>query len=61
MEKLYVIIGSNNFWYATFRASTQSEIDGWVKEVKMNCGENEETYPDELYLYEVNEVTTIKL
>ena len=57
MEKYYVILGNNNYWYSTFKASTQKEIDSAVKEVKMNIGKGSDTNlaePTELIVYEVN-------
>ena len=61
MEKTYIIVGDNNFWYSTFTASTQQEIDESVKEARMLAGEyNEEVDPHDLFLYEVQLIQTIK-
>lgn len=35
MEKTYVILGDNNYWYSTFKASTELEIAGAIQEVKL--------------------------
>ena len=57
--KQYIILGSNNFWYATFSAKTLQEAEREMQAIK----DSPETYPvaqpDTFYLYEVTEAGQI--
>ena len=61
MEKTYIIVGDNNYWYSTFKASTQLEIDAAIKDARQIVGENEEADCNEFYIYEANLIKTDKL
>jgi hypothetical protein len=64
MKKQYVIVGDNNFWYSTFEASTQDEIDSQVKFIRESIGEGSDMNLPEatkLFVYEATLIKTEKL
>lgn len=61
MKKQYIIVGDNNYWYSTFRASTQEEIDEEIKYVRQWVGEFQEADCNEFYVYEANLIKISKL
>lgn len=61
MKKKYIIVGDNNYWYSTFEASTTEEIDQAIKEARMIIGEFDEPECNELFVYEVAGVLTVKV
>ena len=64
MKRSFIIVGDNNFWYSTFTAETQDDIDDEIDVVKEGIENNAyqvDNKPTKLYLYEVNETKTFKL
>jgi len=60
--KKYIIVGDNNYWYHTFTATTQSEIDVEIEYVKSIANESGDIPTcNEFFVYEVNEISNIKL
>ena len=62
MEKQYLIIGSNNFWYAS-GLETLKEAKREIKEIKKNASDysDPETgyipeLPEKFYIYEAKEI-----
>lgn len=63
MEKDYIIVGDNNYWYATL--TDKKHIESELKEIKSNIldgvygagGESAET----LYVYEAVEIKRINI
>lgn len=62
MEKTYVIVGDNNYWYATFSAKNATEINTRLKDVKKDIKnyhfDNDIELPSELYCYEAELIKT---
>ena len=58
MKKTYLIIGDNNYWYSTFEASTQKEIDDAVSEARTLVGEFNEPECNKLYVYQSDLIKT---
>ena len=64
MEKEYLIIGDNNFWYAI--CETLKEAKAQIRKIKKDgnsgygcaiCSEEPCCKPDNLYIYEAKEIT----
>lgn len=64
MKKNYIIVGDNNFWYGTFSAENQTEIDSAMNEVLENMANfhtiDNMSYPSQIYCYEVNLISEKK-
>jgi len=51
----YIVIGDDNFWYSTFEAANQTEIDEHLVEIRLgilNNDFNNDTTPTKLFVYE---------
>ena len=63
-KKSFIIVGDNNYWYASF-TNEQDTVEKAIKRVKKQItnGEFEEdgAEPQQLYVYEVNEVKRISI
>jgi hypothetical protein len=57
--KKYIIIGSNNFWYASH--VEKHEIKTELKYIKKNWRQFNGSKPDELYVFEAKEIKRINL
>jgi len=68
MEKEYLIVGSDNFWYASCMTSMKEAIEK-IEEIKESPesfgvpygGENQTEAPDTLYLYKAKLIKEIDL
>lgn len=64
MEKKYLILGDNNFWYSL---CDKKDIDNEINIIKHNikiygAGNSQENFtPDKLYVYKVKEIKEIDL
>ena len=54
--KQYIILGSNNFWYATFSAETTKEAEDYLQDIKDQSENYPVAQPEAFYLYEVKKV-----
>ena len=64
MKKKYIIVGDNNFWYATTNEMTTSELEDVLEEIKADIkrGDYEDnSTPNELFAFEAKEIKRIKL
>jgi len=62
MEKEYIIVGGNNFWYSTFKASRMDEIAAEVQQVAENLDKYPAgSEPDVLHVYQVNLLQSINV
>ena len=62
-EKDYIIVGDNNFWYSTFKASTMNEIEEEINQTKELISYKVFDAPEctKLFVYETSLVKEINL
>jgi hypothetical protein len=58
--KKYIIVGSNNFWYDIFTASSLETAKVRMELIKQSPEQFSVSQPDTFYLYEANEVHRIE-
>ena len=62
-KKTYIIVGDNNFWYATLTDTTEKQalviLKSVKKDIKKGIYENNEA--EELYLFEAVEVERLSI
>lgn len=61
MKNTYIIVGDNNFWYATFtgtKAQAEKELARIKKQIEKGVGSefDEPSEASELYLYQAKEI-----
>ena len=63
-KKTYLIVGDNNFWYATTPAMTEKQAGKALERVQKlikKGGFFVNNEAEELYLYEAKEITRLKI
>ena len=61
-KKRYIIVGDNNFWYATTGEITAKELKTEIKYVKENIDVYEhDVKPSQLFVYEATEIKRVKV
>ena len=61
MTKEYIIVGDNNYWYATLNSTekiARAEMKRIKKDIKNNVYDD---LADELYLFEAKEISSLKI